>query len=166
LEIVEYPDPRLRKPCAPVERFDADLASLAERMIQMMHAAEGVGLAAPQVGVNLRLFVCNTTGKEGENRVFVNPRLSELTGAATKDEGCLSIPEVTVAVRRATACTIDALDVTGKPFRLSGADLAARCWQHECDHLDGRLIVDRMSEGDQIANRKKLKELEAKFRRK
>lgn len=165
LPIVTYPAPGLRVRCAPVESFDEKLAALAKQMIAAMHENEGVGLAAPQVGVPLRLFVCNETGKPEDDRVFVNPVLSGHEGAATGDEGCLSIPGVTVAVRRAERCSIAAVDVQGRPISASGAGLLARCWQHEVDHLDGRLIIDRMSEADAIANRKKLRELEAKFKK-
>lgn len=165
LPIVVYPAPGLRVRCAPVEAFDEKLATLARNMIATMHANEGVGLAAPQVGVPIRLFVCNETGKPEDDRVFVNPVLSELEGSVTGDEGCLSIPGVTVAVRRAERCAIAAVDVQGRPISASGAGLLARCWQHEVDHLDGRLIIDRMSEADQIANRKKLRELEGKFKK-
>lgn len=165
LPIVVYPDPGLRIKCARVEKFDDALAALANRMIAVMHKAEGVGLAAPQVGVAIRLFVCNATGKPEDDRVFVNPVLSDPEGAATDDEGCLSIPGVTVAVRRAERCAITAVDVQGRPISASGAGLLARCWQHEVDHLDGRLIIDKMSDADAIANRKKLRELEAKFKK-
>ena len=165
LPIVVYPNPGLRIKCAPVETFDEKLAALARSMIAVMHAAEGVGLAAPQIGVPIRLFVCNATGKPEDDRVYVNPVLSEPEGAATDDEGCLSIPGVTVAVRRAEKCSISGLDVQGRPVSASGDGLLARCWQHEVDHLDGRLIIDKMSEGDAIANRKKLRELEAKAKK-
>jgi len=165
LPIVVYPDPALRVRCAPVEKFDDKLAVLARNMLAAMHAAEGVGLAAPQVGVPIRLFVCNATGKPEDDRVFVNPVLSDPDGAATDDEGCLSIPGVTVAVRRPERCNISGVDLQGRPVSASGDGLIARCWQHEVDHLDGRLIIDRMSEGDTIANRKKLRELEAKFKK-
>lgn len=165
LPIVVYPAQGLRIKCALVDQFDDALASLAKRMIAAMHEHEGVGLAAPQVGVSIRLFVCNETGKPEDDRVFVNPVLSDLEGAATGDEGCLSIPGVTVAVRRAERCIITAVDVQGRPVTANSAGLLARCWQHEVDHLDGRLIIDRMSEADQIANRKKLRELEAKFKK-
>lgn len=165
LHIIEYPDSRLRKPCAPVEAFDEELAALAEQMLRLMRRANGVGLAAPQVGVNLRLFVCNVTGKPEDDRIYVNPELSDLAGSITGDEGCLSIPNVTVSMRRASSCTLEARDIVGKPVKASGKDLIARCWQHEADHLDGRLIIDRMSDADAIANRKALKELEARFKK-
>jgi peptide deformylase len=164
MRIIIYPDPRLRKACKPVEQFDKDLAALAERMIELMHEAKGVGLAAPQVGVLQRLFVCNTTGEPNDNRVFVNPTLTDLTGDVESEEGCLSIPDVTVPIRRANACVIEAQDLSGKRITFQAADLPARCWQHECDHLDGRLIIDRMSETDRIAQRRTLKQLESQFK--
>ena len=164
MRIIIYPDPRLRKACKPVEQFDKNLATLAARMIELMHEAKGVGLAAPQVGVLLRLFVCNTTGQSEDDRAFVNPTLTDLTGDIESEEGCLSIPDVTVPIRRANACVLEARDLSGKPVKLQAVDLAARCWQHECDHLDGRLIIDRMSEADRIAQRRTLKQLESQFK--
>lgn len=165
LQIIHYPDPRLRKSCAKVETFDEELARLAQRMLELMRADEGLGLAAPQVGVCRRLFVCNVTGDKKDDLVLVNPRLEDLEGEVDGEEGCLSIPEVRGVIRRAGQCRIVAQDLSGKAIELQGKDLLARCWQHECDHLDGRLIVDRMSETDRIANRRKLKELETAFKR-
>ncbi len=164
--IVLYPDPCLRKKCEPITVFDDALAELAQRMLELMHAGHGVGLAGPQVGVCRRLFVANPTGEPGDDRVFVNPVLSDLAGSVEAEEGCLSIPEVHVQVRRARICRVQAFDVTGQPFALEGEDLPARIWQHETDHLDGRLIIDRMNATDQIANKKPLAELEARYRRK
>lgn len=165
LRIIEYPDPRLRKVCAPVEDFDDSLAALAERMLELMRQAEGIGLAAPQVGVMRRMFVCNVTGEPGDDHVLVNPKLTLAGGQEEREEGCLSIPEVNVTVVRRQTCDLDAQDPAGKRIRLQGVDLVARCWQHERDHLDGKLIVDHMSETDRIANRKALKSLEARFKR-
>lgn len=164
LTVVCYPDPVLKKACPPVEAFTPELRALAEKMIDLMHAHRGVGLAAPQVGVPLRLFVANPTGEPEDNRVYTNPALSDLEGAATAVEGCLSIPEVNVAMRRAVKATIQAYDLDGQPFHLAGEDLLARIWQHETDHLDGRLIIDRMSEADEIANRKAIKQLRDDYR--
>lgn len=164
LQIVCYPDPVLRKVCRPVEAFDADLAALAGRMLELMRAEQGVGLAAPQVGLPLRLFVCNVTGDLKDDMILVNPEIRETFGDAESQEGCLSIPDVTVTVRRAQRCRIVASDLTGRPIEADGADLLARCWQHELDHLNGRLIIDVMSETDRIANRKTLRELERKHK--
>lgn len=162
LKIIEHPDPRLRQHCKPVQEFDGILPRLAERMLELMHEADGIGLAGPQVGCLERLFVCNVTGDPKDDQVFVNPQLSDFIGHAEGNEGCLSLPDVTVAVRRPAVCKIRALDVKGKPFELSAEDLLARCWQHEYDHLEGKMILDYMSEADKIANRRAIKHLESK----
>jgi peptide deformylase len=162
LRIIEYPDPRLRKVCKPVETFDDWLQRLAVRMLKLMHESEGVGLAAPQVGILRRVLVCNVTGDPKDDQIFVNPRLTDFIGHADGEEGCLSLPEIRVTVRRPVGCTIHAFDVTGKAIDYAGEGLFARCWQHESDHLDGRLIIDYMSEADRIANRRSIKYLESK----
>ena len=163
LGIVKYPDPRLRQVCAPVVEFGDDLRRLTERMVQLMNDRNGVGLAGPQVGIRQRLFVCNPTGEPGDNHILINPQLSNLEGAADGEEGCLSIPDVLVPIRRAQRCTIQAQDVEGNPFELAGQDLQARVWQHEHDHLQGKLILDYMNEASHIANRRIIKQLEASF---
>ncbi len=164
LRIVEHPDPRLRQQCKSVREFDGSLAELAQRMLELMHEADGIGLAGPQVGVLQRLFVCNVTGDPKDDQVFVNPQLQEFIGHAEGEEGCLSLPDVAVTVRRPAACKIQACDVNGRPFELIGEGLLARCWQHEYDHLDGKMIIDYMSEADKIANRRAIKALESKRR--
>ncbi len=163
LQMVFYPDPLLKKVCAPVERFDESLQRFAAGMIDLMRREEGVGLAAPQVGVLIRLFVCRVPGQADDSRVYVNPSLAELTGAAEMEEGCLSIPSVNVTMRRATHAVIEAFGTDGRPIAETGTDLLARVWQHEADHLDGRLIVDNMSTSDEISNRRSLKQLRADF---
>ena len=163
LRIVRYPDPVLSQACSPLESFGPEVGRLAERMLELMHEARGVGLAAPQVGVSTRLFVCNPTGEEGEDLVYANPRFVELSGAEDREEGCLSIPEASVMMRRATHAMIEARDATGQAFTSSSDELAARVWQHETDHLDGKLIIDRMSEADEIANRRILKQLKEEY---
>lgn len=164
LTIIHYPDPRLRQRSDPVTVFDAELAALAERMIAMMRAARGVGLAAPQVGVNKRFFVMCLPEGAKEAQVFVNPEMRELQGGAMGEEGCLSLPDVRVQVRRALRGCIVAQDVHGRPFQLEGRDLRCRVWQHETDHLNGMLIIDRMGEGDRISTKAKLRELEDMYR--
>lgn len=165
LRIITYPDPRLKKVCRPVEVFDEGLASLAGRMLELMRESQGVGLAAPQVGQLIRLFVCNVTGEPKDDRIYVNPTLADLSGECEGEEGCLSIPDVTVLMRRSMSCRMMAKDLKGNAIKEDGSELLARCWQHECDHLDGRLIIDRMSDTDRIANRRKLKELERDHQR-
>ena len=159
LHIVNYPDPVLKKKCAPVESFGDDVAVLAGRMLELMRGAEGVGLSAPQVGLAIRLFVCNPTAEPGDDLVCVNPRITDSDGTFEGDEGCLSLPGVTVTMRRASTITLEAFDVQGRAFTRSVEDLLARVVQHENDHLDGRLIIDSMSPTDEIANRRALKQL-------
>ncbi len=163
LRIVLYPDPVLRKKCAPVTDFDEKLARLAEIMIRLMHDARGVGLAAPQVGVPVRLFVCNDCNEEGMDSVWVNPVLSEFEGGNEAEEGCLSLPVVSVLRRRATRCRIDGYGLDGVAKSQEAGDLLARIWQHETDHLDGRLIIDAMAPACELANRRIIKQLEADF---
>lgn len=163
LQIIRYPDPRLRKPAEPVEAFDGTLAALAQRMLQLMRAQKGVGLAGPQVGVPLRLFVLNVTQSPEDDLVLVNPELSDLQGIVQASEGCLSIPEVRAEIRRAARCRVSARDVAGRALELEAGGLLARVLQHETDHLNGVLILDRMGPGDRIAARKQLRELEAEF---
>jgi len=126
-----------------------------------MHEARGVGLAAPQVGLPWRLFVANPTGEPGDDRVYINPRLSNPSReTSTHDEGCLSLPNITGEITRPTRITIDALDEQGQPFQLTSDELPARVWQHETDHLDGILILDRMPAIDKVANKQAVIDLE------
>ena len=163
LRIVLYPDPVLRKPCTPVGEFGTELAALASRMLELMKAAPGVGLAAPQVGVPIRLFVYNPTGEPGHDRICVNPVLSDLADPVEAEEGCLSLPEVKVPMRRARSARLNAFDTEGRPFELRATDLEARIWQHETDHLNGRLIIDAMPASAELANRRILKQLKAEY---
>lgn len=163
LKLVFYPAPILRKKCTAVENVDEAVRALAARMIEIMHEHKGVGLAASQVGVSLRVFVCNPAGEPGKDLVYVNPTLSDPEGVEEKEEGCLSIPEAGVMMRRAVRITVDALDLEGHRFRETAETLLARIWQHEHDHLAGRLIIDNMSETDEIANRRVIRQLKADY---
>ena len=161
LRIVHYPDPVLRLKARPVQAVTDEVRAVARRMIELMHQARGVGLAAPQVGLSWRLFVANVTGEPDDDRVYINPVLSHpsrVTGP--HEEGCLSIPEVTAEVTRPLSITIEALDEQGRPFTMTSDGLAARAWQHEFDHLQGVLILDRMTPSDRMANKRALRELE------
>jgi peptide deformylase len=165
-KIVLYPAPVLRKTCEPFETVDSSVTALAQRMLELMKSSSGVGLAGPQVGIAKCIFVANPTGEPEDDRVYINPELADLTGAVEADEGCLSLPEITVSVRRARTATIRALDAEGKPFEESGEDLVARIWQHEYDHLLGSLIIDRMNAADKVANKRQIAQLEADYRKK
>lgn len=141
-----YPDPVLRVKCPPVERFDEELRSLAADMVETMHAAPGVGLAAPQVGVELRLAVIDlSVGKDPEQvLVLVNPEVLAEEGEATETEGCLSIPDLTEKVDRAYRIRVRAQDLAGNELEVEAEDWEARAILHEIDHLDGVLFVDRL----------------------
>jgi peptide deformylase len=141
-QIRQYGDPALRMTAREVDTFDEDLERLAERMITLMHEASGVGLAATQVGVLQRVFVIEPDDEEA--RALVNPRIVERSAeTAVDDEGCLSLQGVLVPVERNLKVTVEAQDVHGAPVRLEFTELGARAVQHELDHLDGTLIIDR-----------------------
>lgn len=165
LQIINYPDPRLKKLSADVTAFDENLQALADRMLVLMRAAKGVGLAAPQVGVNQRLFVMNHSGEVGDDRVYVNPKLTLLDGEDVSEEGCLSLPDIRIDVIRSDQVHIDAQDLDGNPISIERDGFEARVWQHEVDHLLGILLTDRMSFTDKMKYRKRLKALEAKFKK-
>lgn len=140
-QIRQYGDPVLRMRAAEVETFDDELGRIAERMTELMHDAEGVGLAATQIGILRRFFVCTL---DGEDLVLVNP-VVERVGEEThvEDEGCLSLGSVRVPIERATHVKVEARDAAGQPVALTLDEMDARIVQHELDHLDGVLLVDR-----------------------
>jgi peptide deformylase len=161
--IVLYPDPVLRRKAAPVSRVDQAVRDLVQDMFRIMRQEEGAGLAAPQIGESLRLFVTEERPDEGQPaRAFINPQLAELAGDLDgHDEGCLSLPGIRGVIRRQPRVTIRALDEQGQPFELTSDQFSARVWQHEFDHLEGILITDRMAMLDRMRVRKALRELEA-----
>jgi len=164
LTIVHYPDPTLRQTAEPIAEVDDAVRAVALKMIELMHKAPGVGLAAPQVGLAWRLFVANPSGDEGDDRVYINPQLTELAGGnAARDEGCLSLPGVNVEVIRPTHASIRATGLDGQVFEESADGLLARIWQHEYDHLDGIMIIDKMGPMDRMANKRAIKELEEAY---
>jgi peptide deformylase len=162
LTIVHYPQPVLRTKAQPLEQIDDEVRAVALRMIELMHEARGVGLAAPQVGLSWRLFVANATGNPGpDDHVYINPALSEPNRHTDKlEEGCLSIPDVRAPIMRPTQITITATDLEGQTFTQTDDQLLARIWQHEYDHLDGVLILDRMTPADRKFNRRAIEALE------
>lgn len=163
LKIILYPDPRLKKISAPVTSFDERLRALAERMLELMRGANGVGLAAPQVGENIRLFVMNATQQPGDDRVYVNPELSDPDGEEEAEEGCLSLPGIHLNVARSRQLRMRALDLDGRPIEEAATGFAARVWQHEVDHLNGTMLTDRMGPVAKMANRRTLNELREKY---
>src|SRR4051794_18004250 len=163
LKIIQYPDPRLKKLSVNVTAFDERLKALAQRMFELMRAEKGVGLAAPQVGENIRLFVMNATGEPADDRVYVNPILSDPAGEEEAEEGCLSLPEIRADILRSKSMRIDAQDLEGKPFHEVHEGFVAGVWQHEPDHLNGPLILDRMGPVAKRAARRFLKDLEEEY---
>jgi peptide deformylase len=142
-QIRQYPDAVLRMRAREVDRFDETLARLAERMTELMHDARGVGLAATQVGVLQRLFVFQAD-EEDEVRAVVNPQITARSEELESgDEGCLSLQGVLVPVERSLSVTLEGQDLEGKPLRLELEELPARVVQHELDHLDGTLMIER-----------------------
>ncbi len=163
LTIIRYPDPRLRKVSVPVTQFTPELRDLALRMVELMKEARGVGLAAPQVGHNIRLFVINPTGEDDDIRIYVNPILSDPDGEEEGEEGCLSLPNITAKVWRSKLLRLTAQDLDGNPIEETADGYIARIWQHETDHLNGTLILDRMGPVARLACRRMLKELQQKW---
>jgi peptide deformylase len=163
LAIIDWPDPRLTKVSKPVERFDDALAELGAKMLVLMREAKGVGLAAPQVGINQRLFVMNATGNPEDDLIIVNPELSELEGSEEAEEGCLSLPELRVQIERSKRARLKAFDAAGNPIDKVTEGYEARIWQHEFDHLNGILLINRMGTVARALHRGLLKELEAKY---
>lgn len=162
LQIVLYPDPVLRQQAKPIAHIDDEVRAIAARMIELMHQAPGVGLAAPQVGLPWRMFVANPTGQPEDDQVYINPRITNLGGGnVAREEGCLSLPGITAEVIRPHEATIQATDENGEGFEIQADDLLARIWQHEYDHLDGVMIIDKMAPIDRMANKRALRELES-----
>jgi peptide deformylase len=145
LEILEFPDSRLRTVAKPVERFDAELRQLVDDMVETMYGAEGIGLAATQVNVHQRLLVLDVSETQDSPRAYVNPEVVARFGEETCEEGCLSVPGIYAEVSRAERIRVTACTATGEPFEEELQGLHAICVQHEIDHLDGKLFVDYLS---------------------
>ena len=159
--ILKYGDPILEKPTKPISQFDAELAELAEDMFATMYAAQGIGLAAPQIGKSIRLTVVDvTSGKNPEAKiVLINPQIIHGEGEKREEEGCLSIPGFRGYVVRPQFVTIKAQDAKGEPFEIRGEDLLARAFCHEIDHLNGILFLQHLSMLKRDLIRRKIKKL-------
>ena len=138
-------DPVLRECCRDVEDIDDEIRRLIDDLMDTMYEADGIGLAAPQIGVPKRVFVYDVGEQEHTPGVFVNPRIVESEGTVRESEGCLSIPELTEIVERSVSVVVEGLDREGRPVRLEADGLLSRCLQHETDHLDGILFFERIS---------------------
>lgn len=144
-EIRVLGDPALRARCEEVREVDEEVRRLVDDLIETMDAADGIGLAAPQVGIPLRVFVYDVRDPEIEPGVLINPRIVEAGGTVRDTEGCLSIPGFNETVERYATVVVEGLDREGREIRIEAVDLLSRCLQHEYDHLDGVLFIDRLS---------------------
>jgi peptide deformylase len=168
MDIVHYPHPALRWKSRPVTEINADLRAIVRRMFELMYEHKGIGLAANQVGLPLRLFVINLTGEvseKDEEIVFINPEIIRRKGTETGEEGCLSLPKLYGDVRRAEKIVVEAFDLEGHGFEVSVDELAARAIQHESDHLDGILFPDRMTDTAKKELLPAMSDFEALFQR-
>ncbi len=165
--ITHYPDEVLAKPARPVEKIDDNIRQLVEKMTEIMRANKGIGFAAPQAGVPLRLFIISLDGSKENIRVYINPTVTPIVekGSASfqeNEEGCLSVPGIYTKIRRYKKCTVTAIDLLGNEFTEEAEGLYARCLQHEYNHIEGTTIVNHMSATAKIAHRRQLKKLREK----
>jgi peptide deformylase len=164
LDILEFPDPRLRTRAKPVERVAAAERQLIDDMLETMYDAPGIGLAATQVNVHRRIIVVDVSENRDEPHAFINPRLELLGGSVETEEGCLSVPGFYEPVTRAEHIRVHALDRNGAPLEMEAHGLLAVCIQHECDHLEGKLFVDYLSTLKRNRIRKKVEKLDRQNR--
>jgi len=163
VEIVFYPDERLRKACERVDVFDERLQRVAVEMIDVMHKRRGIGLAAPQVGLLVRLIVVCPSGVAGEEYVLVNPEVAPFARTDVLEEGCLSLPGVFAEVERSSRIFCRAQNIFGDRIEFEANGLLARVIQHETDHLNGILFIDRITPEQMKRVEKRLRELESKY---
>lgn len=165
LTVVRYPAASLSQRANRIEHLDAWVQQLAAKMIDLMHAHRGVGLAGNQVGLPLQIFTYNSTCEPGEDSVLINPEIIDESGWTESEEGCLSLPDVSGTIRRRRHVVVEGIDLSGRKVTLPADDLLARIMQHEMDHLHGTLICQRMSPVGKLAVRGQLKHLEDQARR-
>ena len=169
MKIVQYPHPSLRHVAKPLTRIDADVRRHANEMLELMYAAKGLGLAAPQVALPYQLLVMNFAGDPAQKEhecIAINPTIVEKKGSLEEgSEGCLSFPELFQKVRRSKSVVVRAYDLDGKLYEMTCTELPARIWQHEVDHLHGILYIDKMGPLGKIAARGTLQDFERKFHR-
>ena len=168
MDILPYPHPALHWKSKPIQGINADLRKVVAEMFELMYAANGIGLAANQVGLPYRLFILNLSSDpalKDEEIVFINPDILKRKGSTEGEEGCLSFPGMYGPVKRAAKIEIEAFDLDGSCFEYSLDDLAARAVQHESDHLDGVLFIDRLSETARRELDPVINDFESQFRR-
>jgi peptide deformylase len=161
-EVVKYPDPVLSKPAGDVTVFDAELAQLVDEMFDSMYAAQGIGLAAPQINISKRITVIDVSFKERpeDKLALINPMILDRDGKQVEEEGCLSLPEIREKVTRAAWVKVRAQNVKGETFEVEGEELLARALQHEIDHLNGILFIDHLSRLKRDLVQRRIKKLQ------
>ena len=147
----------------PVEEINDDIRQLADRMKDIMVEAKGIGLAGPQAGVNLRIFVVSTDGTKENAKVYINPTIEVEGSIEANEEGCLSLPGIYGKIKRYSKCTVTATDLDGNAFTEVGEGLLGRAFQHEYDHLEGRMIKDRLCTADKFRATRRLKQLQEEY---
>jgi peptide deformylase len=168
MQIVQYPHPALRWKSRPIVEINAELRDTVRRMFDLMYESKGIGLAANQVALPYRLFVVNPSGdpaEKDEEFVFINPEIVRRNGSMEGEEGCLSLPDLFGLVRRAEQITVNAFDLKGREFEMQLTDLPSRVVQHETDHLDGVLFIDRLTDAGRRQTEARLAEFEVIYRR-
>lgn len=160
LDILHFPDERLRKPCVPVDKVDESIQCLLEDMFETMYAAPGIGLAAIQVNVHQRIVVIDVSSDRSQPLVLINPEIVQKQGEEEMEEGCLSVPGFYERVKRSQSIFVQALNRDGARFEMQADGLLAVCIQHEIDHLDGKLFVDYLSPLKRGRIRKKLEKMQ------
>jgi peptide deformylase len=158
--ITHYPADVLGKKAKPVEKIDDNIRQLVDKMADIMIQNKGVGLAAPQAGVGLRLFIISLDGTREKVRAYINPTVTPSGELVSIDEGCLSVPGIYTGIRRYKKCTVTATDLDGNEFTEEGEGLYARALQHEYDHIEGMTIINRMGSAAKIVHRRQLKKLQ------
>jgi peptide deformylase len=158
-QITHYPAKVLAEPSKPIDKIDDNIRQLTLKMAEIMFENKGIGLAGPQAGVPLRIFIICLDGNKDNIKVYINPTVTGSGDVVANEEGCLSVPGVYTNIRRFEKCTVTATDLDGKSFTQEADGLYARCLQHEFDHIEGTTIVNRMSQTAKIIHRKKLKKL-------
>jgi len=167
VRIVKYPHPALRHTSKPLKRVDAGLKKIIGEMLDLMYAGRGIGLAANQVDLPYRMFIVNPEGDakaKDQEFVFINPVITRRSGTAEAEEGCLSLPEIYAPVRRSDEIVVSAYNLAGDEVRYELSGLVARAVQHEYDHLDGVLFIDRLSDSGKLSVKEALGELELEFK--
>ena len=167
MRIVQYPHPALKRPTTPVNGIDAGLRRAIGQMFQLMYDARGLGLAANQVALPYRMLVMNVKGdpqQPDQERVYLNPRIVQRQGVVDASEGCLSFPGLYAPVKRAKSVVVEAFDERGEPVTVRAAGLEARAWQHELDHLDGTVFIERFGPLVRLARTREVRAFERSFR--